>query len=127
MDYSQTEYAIQARPSALPNVIAGLRRVFTSDPVLILQVLFVLPVITGGILLHINAVQWVLIIFVTLLFLIASIFRTAANLQANYDSALSEFHQSRIKCMGTAIVVITSGISLFTYMMVFVPRITLFL
>jgi diacylglycerol kinase len=127
MDYTQTDYALQARPSVLQNVVAGLRRVFTSDPLLILQVLLIFPVITAGILLHINALQWILIGIVILLFLVASIFRTASLLQVNYDTSLTEFHVTRIKCMGNILVVITSGIALFTCMMVFVPRITLFL
>ena len=127
MDFSQPEFAIQARPSALQNVMSGLRKVFASDPGLILQVLVTVPIIAAGIILHINVVQWVLVSLVTLLFLLAGIFRTAALLQISYDSSLSPFHVSRIKCMGTAGVVITSGISLFTYMMVFVPKIILFL
>ena len=127
MDYNHPDYAIQARPSTLQNVMAGLRKVFAGDPLLILQVLLVLPIVTAGILLHINAVQWLLVGFVTFLFIVASVFRTAALLQVDHDSSLSEFHVTRIRLMGTAIVVITSGIALFTCMMVFVPKITLYL
>jgi diacylglycerol kinase len=127
MDFNQPEYALQARTSSLHNVLNGLRKVFVTDPGLVMQILLTIPIIAGGIVLNINAIQWILVILVTLLFLVAGIFRTAALLQISYDTSLSPFHVSRIKCMGTAGVVITSGISLFTYMMVFVPKIILFL
>jgi len=124
MDYSHPDYTIQARPSALQNIGIGLRKIFTGDPGLSLQILLVIPVITGGIILHLNAIQWVLILFVTMMFLVAGIFRGAALQQIKNDSSISDFHVSRIKCMGNALVTITAGISLFTYMMVFIPRIT---
>lgn len=123
MDYTQPDYTFQAGSSSLPNVISGLRKVFARDPALTVQFFLVIPVIAGGIVLQMNAVQWMLIIFVTLLFLVAGVLRTAALLQVNNDTSLSSFQASRIKCMGTAIVVITAGLSLFTYLMVFVPKI----
>jgi len=124
MDYSTPDYTIQARPSSLQNIGIGLRKLFVGDPGLSLQILVIIPVITGGIILHLNAIQWVLILFVTMIFLMAGIFRGAALQQIKNDSALTPFHVSRIKCMGNALVTITAGISLFTYMMVFIPRIT---
>lgn len=127
MDFNNPDYSIQARPSALQNVVAGLRKLVTTDPGLILQLLFIIPVFIGGIVLHLNAIQWVLVLFVTLMFLVAGIFRGAALQQIKHDSSLSDYQISRIKCMGNALVTITAGISLFTYMMVFIPRITLLL
>jgi len=123
MDYGQLDYTLQARSSTLQNVLGGLRKVFISDPALTLQLALTIPVIVAGIVLQMNAVQWMLIIFVTLLFLVAGIFRTAALLQIDRNTSLSSFQASRIKSMGTAIVVITAGLSLFTYLMVFVPKI----
>ena len=123
MYYAQLDYTLQARSSALQNVLGGLRKVFIRDPGLTLQLLLTIPIIAGGIVLQMNVVQWMLIIFVSLLFLVAGIFRTAALLQIDRNTSLSSFQVSRIKSMGTAIVVITAGLSLFTYLMVFVPKI----
>ena len=127
MDYTQPGYTLQARNSILLNILMGLRKVFLSDTVLALQLLMTAPIIAAGIAFDINAVQWILVIFVTLLFLMAGIFRTAALLQARRDSSLTPFQVSRIRCMGTLGLVLTSGISLFTYMMVFVPKIILYI
>lgn len=124
MEYNQSDYAIQARSPALQNVLVGLKKVFTTDPGLILQLLLIIPVFTGGIILRLNAIQWVLFLVVTLMFLVAGIFRGAALQQIKRDDSLSDFQASRIKCMGNALVTITAGISVFTYMMIFVPRIT---
>jgi diacylglycerol kinase len=124
MDISHPDYTLQASPSALQNVLAGLRKVFTSDPGLTLQIFLTIPIIICGVILQLNAIQWVLILVVTLIFLMAGIFRTAALLQIKSDTSITPFHATRIKCMGNALVTITAGISLFTYMMVFVPKIT---
>jgi len=124
MDISHPDYTLQASPSMLQNVLVGLRKVFTSDPGLTLQVFLTIPLIIGGIVLQLNVIQWVLILIVTLLFLMAGVFRTASLLQIKNDTSVTPFHITRIKCMGNALVTITAGLSLFTYMMVFVPRIT---
>lgn len=123
MELSHSEYAVQTRSSVLQNILSGLRRVLVSDPGLIAQLLGSIVIIGGGILLNLNTVQWVLTLLATLLFLAAGIFRGAALLQVKRDPSLSRFHVQRIKCMGNALVTITAGLSLFTYLMIFVPRI----
>lgn len=127
MDFSQPEIALQARSSSHQNILVGLRKIFASDPGLNLQLYLSIPIIPGGIVLHLNTVQWVLVLIVTLLFLVAGIFRRAALLQIKNNPSLSDFHESRIRCMGNAIVALTGGISMLTYLMIFVPKITQFL
>ena len=124
MDISQPDYSLQARTSSLENVLSGLRKVFITDPGLPMQILLTIPIIAAGVVFHLNAIQWILIMLATLLFVVAGILRSAALIQVKKDSSLSPFHVSRIKCMGNAIVTITAGLSLFTYLMVFVPRIS---
>jgi len=127
MDFSQTDYALRARTGILQNILSALRKVFVFDPGLTAQLMLTIPIIAGGIVLHLNAVQWLLVIFVTLLFLVAGIFRTAAMLQMRHDSSITPFHATRIKLMGNSLVVITAGLSLFTYLLVFIPRILVML
>lgn len=127
MDFSQPDYALQARPAVLQNVLSGLKKVFASDPGLTLQLILTIPIIAGGIVLQLNTVQWVLVILVTLLFLIAGIFRTAALLQIRNDSSITPFQSTRIRLMGNTLVMITAGLSLFTYLLIFIPRITVML
>ena len=124
MEFSHPDYAIQARPSSLQNIGNGLRKILTNDPGLNLQLFLTAPIIAGGIVLHLNAIQWVLILVVTLLFFVAGVFRRAALLQIKSNSTLTEFHMSRIRTMGNALVMLTAGISMLTYLLVFVPKIT---
>ena len=123
MDYTHPDISIQARSYSSPNVLVGLRKVLTSDPGLTIQLFLLIPLVAGGVVLQLNGLQWTLTLIVTLLFIAAGIFRRAALLQISHDSSLSSFHASRIRCMGTAIVAITGGISLLTYLLVFVPKI----
>ena len=123
MNYTQPELTIQAAPVALRKSGSAFGTILKHDPSLVLQLLLTLPVIFGGILLHLNAVQWILVGFVTLLYLGAVVMRTAAILQTKIDSSLTLFHIRRIKAMGNAILSITAGISMITYMLVFVPLI----
>jgi diacylglycerol kinase len=123
MNYTQPELTIQAAPVPLRKSGSAFGTILRHDPSLVLQLLLTLPVIFGGILLHINAVQWILVGFVTFLYLGAVVMRTAAILQTKVDSSLTTFHIRRIKAMGNAILSITAAISMITYMLVFVPLI----
>lgn len=123
MDISHPDFAIQARSSSPQNVSNGLRKVLASNPELHIQMFFILPIVAGGIILHLNAIQWFLVILVTGLFLLAGVCRMAAILQTKNDSSLSANQVSRIRAMGNTLLTLTAGISLFTYMLVFVPKI----
>lgn len=123
MDFTHPDYAIQARSSAPQNISSSLRTVFAKDPELHVQLFFVIPVIAGGIILNLSALQWFLVILVSVLFLGAGILRTASLLQVKKDPSLTPFHVTRIRAMGNALLTIASGISLFTYLLVFVPKI----
>ncbi len=124
MEFSHPDYTFQASPSTLRKILDGLKKVFTNDPGLYLQLFLTIPIIAGGIALHLNVIQWVLILIVTLLFFAAGIFRRAALLQIKNSASFSEFQITRIKSMGNALVMLTAGISMLTYLLVFVPRIT---
>jgi len=121
MNYSQADTTIQAAPSGLTRTGSALKSILRNDPGLILQLLLVLPIVTAGILFNLNAIQWVLVSFVTLLYLVAVVMRTAALLQIQHDDTMDAFRVSRIKCMGNAILTVTAGLSLLTYLLVFVP------
>ncbi len=123
MNYTQANVTLGATPVPLRKSGSALGTILKHDPSLVLQLLLTLPVIFGGILLHLNAVQWILVGFVTFLYLGAVVMRTAAILQTKVDSSLTLFHIRRIKAMGNAILSITAGISMITYMLVFVPLI----
>lgn len=123
MDYIHPDIAFQAGTTSSQNVLTGLRKVFISDPGLTVQLCLLLPLVAGGIALGLNTLQWTLTVLVSLLFVIAGVFKRAALLQISHESNCSSFHVSRIKMMGNAIVSITGGISLLTYLMIFVPKI----
>jgi diacylglycerol kinase len=123
MDISHPNISLSVRTSTLQNIGLGLRKLLTTDPALTAQILLVIPLIAGGVALGLNAIQWILVSVVTLVFLMAGVFRGAALQQVRRDDSLSSFQVSRIKCMGNALITITAGLSLLTYLMVFVPRI----
>ena len=127
MEFSPSDYALQARPRVLQNVLGGLRKVFATDPGLTAQLFLTIPIVAGGIALQMNAVQWTLVILVTLLFLGAGVCRTAALLQTRSDSSITPFQASRIRLMGNSLVVITAGLSLLTYLLIFIPKIMVML
>jgi diacylglycerol kinase len=123
MNYTTPELTLHRAPAKSRKTGSAFRSILRHDPSLVLQLLLTLPVIFGGVLLHLNAVQWILVGFVTMLYLVAFVMRTAALLQIIHDTSLTAFHISRIKAMGNAILTVTAGASLITYMLVFVPLI----
>ncbi len=100
---------------------------FATDPGLTAQLFLTLFIVAGGIALQMNAVQWTLVILVTLLFLGAGVCRTAALLQTRSDSSITSFQASRIRLMGNSLVVITAALSLLTYLLIFIPKIMVML
>lgn len=123
MDYTHPDITLQAGSYSSQNILTGLRKVLISDPALTFQLFLLIPLIAGGLVLQLNVLQWTLSLLVTILFIASGIFRRAALLQISHDASLSSFHVSRIRAMGNAIVAITGGISLLTYLLIFVPRI----
>jgi diacylglycerol kinase len=121
MDFARPEIAIQASPTSLQKTGNALKKIFVTDPGLLLQLFLTLPVLVAGVMLHLSFLQWFLVALVSLLFLAAGVFRTAALLQIHHDSSMHPFHVSRIKWMGNALVTVTAGLSLVTYLLVFVP------
>jgi diacylglycerol kinase len=123
MDISHPDFAIQSPSIEAQSIGSGLRKVFFSDLELHIQLFAVIPIVAGGIILHLNVVQWILVILVTALFLVAGICRSAAFLQVKNDLSLSTNQVNRIKAMGNTLVTLTAGISFFTYLLIYVPKI----
>jgi hypothetical protein len=124
MDISHPDFAIQSRSIEPQQISKGLRKVFFNDLELHLQLFAVIPIVAGGIILQLNVVQWFLVILVTALFLAAGVCRTAAMLQIRQDDvSLSPVQVTRIRALGNTLVTITAGISFFTYLLIFVPKI----
>ena len=124
MDVNHTNAAIQADHLALPKSGSPIKVLLSHDPNLILQLLLPFPIIAGGIILHIIALQWILIISVSLFYLAACVLRSASIIQLGREKRTTSFHASRILCLGNALVTMTAGISMLTYILVFAPRIS---
>ncbi len=127
MDFTSSDIALRVRSTRADQSASAFKKIFASDPGFLFQLMLCLPLIAAGAVLHLNAIQWILVGFVTILFLVAGVFRTASLLQIRWDTSITEFHATRIRCMGNALVTITAGLSLITYMFVFVPRILVML
>ena len=125
MEFSHPDIAIQARSSALRNFLRGLHTILRHDVFMVFQFLLCIPIIVAGAAFGLSTGQWVVVSFVTLLFLGAGLCRTAALIQLKHDGdKIDAFRRSRIKCMGNAMVTFTAGISLATYLIVFIPKIS---
>ena len=90
---------------------------------IILQMLLIIVVISMGIFLKLNLLQWVFVIFLSSALLMTGIYRGAAHLLASYDDSISFDQAVRIKAMSNIVAVITTGFTFFSFLIVFVPRI----
>ncbi len=124
MDYLHPDIAIQAGTASSSSILSGLRKIFTQDRSLTFQLVLMPMLAAAGITLQISFLQWTVVVIVTLIFLLAGIFRRAALLQVEQDLSYSPFQVSRIRLMGNAIVAVTGGILLLTALLIFVPRLT---
>ena len=101
----------------------GLRRIATDDGSILLQLFFTIAVISAGIFFHLNVLQWTIVALLSLFFLFTGFYRSAAHLITSYDDSISWNQAVRIKAMSNILVMITAGITFFSYLMIFVPKI----
>ena len=102
----------------------GLRRIATEDGSFLLQLLFILAVVSAGIFLRLNVVQWTIVALVSFGLLTSGFYRSAAHLLTNHDDSITWDQSVRIRAMSNIIVTFTAGITFFSCLMIFVPKIT---
>jgi hypothetical protein len=101
----------------------GLRKIFTDDGGMILQLLFTVAVISAGIILKLNILQWTIVSIISLALLTMGLYRSAAKLLTLYDQSITLDQGIRIRAMGNVLVAFTTGIAFFTYLIIFMPKI----
>lgn len=101
----------------------GLRKIFADDRGIILPLLFTVAVISAGIFLKLNILQWTIVSVLSLALLTMGMYRSAANLLTIYDQTISLDQGVRIRAMGNVLLAFTTGISFFAYLIIFMPKI----
>jgi diacylglycerol kinase len=105
----------------------GFIRIATDDGSVLLQFLLAVAVVSAGIFLQLNVLQWIFVSIITSVFLFTGIYRSAVHLLTNYDDDISLYQAVRIKAMSNIIVIITAGFTLFSYLLIFMPKINVLL
>lgn len=100
-----------------------MRRIATDDGSVLLQLFLTLAVVSAGIFLQLNVLQWILVALLTSAFLIAGVYRSAARLLTVYDDDISLDQAVRIKALSNILVMITAGFTFFSYLLIFMPKI----
>ena len=100
----------------------GLGRIATNDGSVLLQLLLTVAVISAGIFFRLNLLQWSFVVVLTSIFLISGVYRSAAHLLTYHDESISLDQAIRIKAMSNLIVILTAGFTLFSYLIIFVPK-----
>ena len=101
----------------------GFGKIATNDGSVILQLLLTVAVIPAGIFFQLNILQWLFIALLTAIFLVTGVYRSAAHLLTYHDESISLDQAVRIKAMSNLIVMMTAGFTLFSYLIIFVPKI----
>lgn len=101
----------------------GVRRIATDDGSFVLQLLFTIIVISSGIFLQLNALQWTVVAVLSISLLTTGFYRSAAHLLTSYDDNISLDQGVRIKALSNIVVTFTAGITFFSFLMIFIPKI----
>lgn len=101
----------------------GFRRIATDDGSVIFQLFLALAVVSAGIYLKLNVLQWIFVVLLTSVFLIVGFYRSAAHLLTFYDDDISLDQAVRIKALSNIIVIVTAGFTMFSYLLIFMPKI----
>ena len=127
MEFVRPHIPIMGRPSSPRDILSASDKDVSRDLSPVIQIFLSIAVVSAGIILGLSIVQWLLVVIVTLVFVVAGVFRTASRLQMRSQPGLEYFQVVRIKSMGDALLTITACISFFTYLLVFVPKITAYI
>ena len=101
----------------------GLRRITTDDGSFLLHMLFTIAVISAGIFLRLSMSQWAIVAVLSSVLLLTGFYRSAAHVLTIYDDSISLNQAVRIKAMSNILVTFTAGITFFSYLMIFMPKI----
>jgi diacylglycerol kinase len=101
----------------------GLGKIFTDDGGFLLQIFFTIAVISAGIFLKLNFLQWTIVSIFSLAILTVGLYRSAAKLLTLYDQEISLDQGIRIRAMGNVLAAFTTGLAFFTYLIIFMPKI----
>lgn len=101
----------------------GIMRITTDDRGFLLQLLFTIAVISAGIFVQLNILQWSIVALLSSVFLFSGFYRSAAHLLTIYDDSISLNQGIRIKAMSNLLLTLTAGVTFFTYLMIFMPKI----
>jgi hypothetical protein len=101
----------------------GLGKIATDKSGFLILVFFTLIVVSAGILLDLNLVQWGIVALSSSIFLFTGFYRSAAHILTRFDQSMSTGQAVRLKAMSNFMLTITAGISFFTYLIVFMPKI----
>jgi hypothetical protein len=101
----------------------GLRRITTDDGSFLLHMLFTVAVISAGIIFRLNVLQWAVVAVLSPFLLFTGFYRSAAHVLTIYDDSISLNQAKQIKALSNVLVTFTAGITFFTYLMIFMPKI----
>ena len=101
----------------------GVRRIATDDGSFLIQLLFTIVVISAGMFLQLNVLQWLVVAILSSLFLFTGFYRSAAHLLASYDDSITGDQAVRIKAMSNIVVTFTAGVTFFSFLIIFMPKI----
>jgi len=101
----------------------GVRKIMLDDGAVLFQLLFTVAIVFISIFLQMNTLQWVIILLVSLAFLFTGIFRSAAKLLITYDEDMNQVQAIRVRAMSTGLMAFTAGITFFTFLLLFMPKI----
>jgi hypothetical protein len=101
----------------------GAWKIASDDGGLLLQLLFIIAIISAGIFVELNQLQWTIVILLATIFISTGVYRSAANQLIRYDTSISSGQAIRIRALSNILMASTAGISFFIYLIIFMPKI----
>jgi len=101
----------------------GLLKIAADKGSFLIQLFFTLAVVSAGILLQLNLIQWGIVALSSFIFLTIGFYRSAAHLLTRFDLTMSIDQAVRLKAMSNFMLTVTAAFSFFIYLMIFMPKI----
>ncbi len=123
----QSNFSIKQRIKSFTHAFNGLRIVFIEEHNARIHLLAAIIAIVLGFVLHINAMEWVAIVFAIAMVLSMEIINTSIENIADFISPEKDDMIKKIKDLSAAAVLITAIAALIVGIIIFAPKIALLL
>lgn len=116
-------FSVASRTSSFRYAFNGIKTLFKTEANAVLQLMAAIMAITVGLLLHLSAYEWIMVVFCIGMVFAAELFNSSIEYLSDVVSPGFDSRIKKVKDLAAAGVLVSSIIAFITGLIIFVPKI----